>query len=254
VSDTVINDEDLQTTIATLTSSLYTKHFISWSWATTNFTIETADIVPLLWNNPYYSKRDWVNWIQTLMSNNSYMSVWLMAIPVTADAESQKYRYVWVQWQSNWTLAQEQALIPASLNLWQIASIASEFVFVGKIILRYTWWNWHIQQTEKLTWNKYNQVSIVNPQQANQQLAEFEWLYKIWYDSYKEYVYTGENITQVNVWDTSAKVTKLFTKDITYTLTNPTSIVLKDEITLKTLTTTLTYSGANIATVTKVLA
>ena len=52
------------------------------------------------------------------MVNNSYMSVWLLAMPTTSDSSSQNYRYIWVQGQANNTaLETERSLTVSSLNL-----------------------------------------------------------------------------------------------------------------------------------------
>jgi hypothetical protein len=71
---------------------------------------------------------------------------------------------------------------------------------------------------------------------------------------YMEYTLDGsDNITNVDWWDTSGKGTKLYTKVITWTSSNPTTITLKDELANKTMTTTIAYSGDDITNVTKVL-
>lgn len=159
VAATTISDEDLVTTNATLTSSLYTKYYLTGAGATPTFVVETADIVPLSTDRPYYNQFVTGAWQQTLMSNNAYQAIWLVAIPTTASTNSQKYRYIWVQGQSeSTTLATIQALIPANINMSQLAS--PEFVFIGKIIIRYTGGNWQIISVEKLTGNKYNQTNI----------------------------------------------------------------------------------------------
>jgi len=85
--------------------------------------------------------------------------------------------------------------------------------------------------------------------------TEFELLnaWKIGYENYQEFVDASGYTTQVNYWSNSGKLLKLFTKNITYVLGNPTLIVLTDEITLKTLTTVMTYSGDTITTITKTI-
>ena len=44
------------------------------------------------------------------MNNNNYMCLWQVAIPVASDADSQRMRSVWLQGQSEGTLASQQAL------------------------------------------------------------------------------------------------------------------------------------------------
>ncbi len=160
VTATTINDEDIATVNPALTSSLYTKMYNTGTGvSTTNFTVETAEIVPLLANNPYYNRLNANVWSQTLMSNNSYMSVWLFAVPTTADETSQKYRYLWVQGQSNGLLATQQALSPSSLDLGTFATIATEFVCIAQVIIEYTGGNWRLREVRNITGNKIAQAS-----------------------------------------------------------------------------------------------
>jgi hypothetical protein len=73
-------------------------------------------------------------------------------------------------------------------------------------------------------------------------------------EGYMEYTLNGSSqLTNVDYWDTAAKGTKLYTKTITWTGTNPTTVTFKDEIANKTMTTTLAYSGSTLTNVTKVL-
>ena len=159
VSSTMIDDEDLHTANATLTSSLYTKHYIAGAGATSTFVVETADIVPLSTNRPYFNEFTGGAWQQTLMTANSYSDVWLVAVPTSADTTSQKYRYIWVQGQTNGSLATINALTPGYLNLGQLANIATEFVFIGKIVIQYTGGNWTLTSVAKLTGTKLSQVA-----------------------------------------------------------------------------------------------
>ena len=80
---------------------------------------------------------------------------------------------------------------------------------------------------------------------------ELELTRKVSGNSYMEYVLTGDDITQVNYWTNQTKVTKLFTKDITYSLGNATQLIITDESTLKVLTVDIAYSGDTILSVTK---
>lgn len=72
-------------------------------------------------------------------------------------------------------------------------------------------------------------------------------------NSYMEYTTVGDNITQVNYWTDSGKGTKLFTKDITYSGSNPTQVVVTDEISNRILTTTIAYSGNTVTNITKII-
>src|SRR3990167_1776666 len=123
VSATYVNDEDITSTIPLLSSSLYTKYYLSGAGATSTFTVETTDIVPLSTNQPYYNQFTGGVWQQTLMSTSNYQALWLIAIPTTSDAGSLKYRYLWMQGQSqSLNLPTIQALTPSNLNLGQLSA------------------------------------------------------------------------------------------------------------------------------------
>ncbi len=68
--------------------------------------------------------------------------------------------------------------------------------------------------------------------------------------AYSELTYSGNNITNVDIWETAAKITKLFSKVINYTGSNVTSTTTTDELTSAVLTKTLTYIGNNVDTIT----
>jgi hypothetical protein len=61
--------------------------------------------------------------------------------------------------------------------------------------------------------------------------------------AYLDPTYTDGLPTTIDVWDTYAKVTKLFTQTITYTDGLPTTISIVDEILSKTLTKTISYAS-----------
>lgn len=159
VSSTTVKDEDIETTNAALSSSLYTKAYLTGTGVTT-FIVETADIVPLLGNHPYYNQFSSPNWIQTLVPNNDYMIVWLVAVPAQSDTASQKYRYLWVQGQQTGTLAAMQAVNSSTVNVGTFASLFTEFVFIGKIIIRYTGGNWQLREVSKITGTRISQPSV----------------------------------------------------------------------------------------------
>ena len=147
VAATIVHDEDIKTTIPALSAGTYSIYNLT-STGTTVFATGQAEIVPVSGSRPYYNQFSGGNWIQTLMTNNSYMSVWVVAVPCASDAGSQAYRYLWVQGQSNGSLAQEQILTTANLNLGQLATVFTEFVFVGKAILQYIGGDWKVVQVD----------------------------------------------------------------------------------------------------------
>jgi hypothetical protein len=154
---THLHDEDIDLTLAALTSKTYNKFSLSGA-STINFSGATADIVALLTNNPYYNSFSTPNWGQTLMANNSYMCVWLFAAPVTGDAGSQAYRYFWLQGQSNTNLAGQVSATPADLNFGTLADEATEFVALVKIIIRYTGGNWDLYSVTNISGSKFSQT------------------------------------------------------------------------------------------------
>ena len=159
ISSTVINDEDLQTTNTT-TNQAYSQLFLSTSQATPVFTLEATDIVQLAGNHPNYNQFTGGQWIETAMPNNTYMCIWLVAVPTTASVNSQKYRYLFVQGQStSATLATQQGLTPSSLTLSALTSMFTEFAFIDKIIINYTsaGTNWNVAEVDKLSGTKVSQ-------------------------------------------------------------------------------------------------
>lgn len=86
---------------------------------------------------------------------------------------------------------------------------------------------------------------------TNIQDFELIMVWKLNSDLYQEFVYTGEDITQINYWSDNTKATKLFTKNITYSSGNPTVITVLDETTDKIYITTINYTGDEVVSITK---
>jgi hypothetical protein len=159
VSACTIFDEDVPSSIAAISTEVYTQFYLTGATGVTTFAVDAADIVPLLTNNPYYNQFTGGAWQQTLLPNNNYMCVWLIAMPVTSDSVSQKYRFLWMQGQTQGTLASQQALAPSGLSLGTFQDLAPEFVFIAKVILRYTSGNWILTQVDTLTGSRATQVN-----------------------------------------------------------------------------------------------
>ncbi len=174
VAATVVQDEDLVTTIPALADNgPYTLVNINGSGVTT-FTTSAADIVPLSTNNPYYNPITAGNGAQTLMPNNRYMSVWLVAVPATADSGSQLFRYLWIQGQSAGSRATEASKSFADLALGQLRALFTEFVPIGRLILRYTASNWTIDTVEALTGTRVLAgTSVASAPQQRSDIAAF---------------------------------------------------------------------------------
>lgn len=161
ISAATINDEDVPTVNAALTSKSYTLFKLTGAGATASITLNAADIVPLNGNVPYYNQFTGGAWTQTPMTNNTYQAIFVVAVPVSSDATSQQYRYQFIQGQTlSSSLATIQALTSSSVNLNGFVSSAPEFVYIGKIIIQYVGGgtaNWNLVSVEKLTGNKITQ-------------------------------------------------------------------------------------------------
>lgn len=170
ISACTIWDEDNPTTNVELTSKKYSVRYLT-SADTINYNLQADDIVPLSGDNPYYNSFSSPNYGQTLMPDNSMMTVWLYEVPVSSDAASQEIRHVFVQGQS---ITQAANISPAALtaayntelaknsselNLGVPSVVSAEYVAIQKFIIQYTGGNWSIRGSIKLTGSRASQVS-----------------------------------------------------------------------------------------------
>jgi len=94
----------------------------------------------------------------------------------------------------------------------------------------------------------------LNDVEAVNQRLRIEKLFNSAYDDhYAEMTYVGDNLTSVDIWEDSGKTLKLFTRTLSYSGDDLTTVTTVDETTSALLTATLTYSGDNLDTVTKVV-
>ena len=168
IDETTITDEDLPTVLPALTSKAYTIYNLTGA-SVGAYTLSSGDIIPLLVNNPYYNTFLTPNWGQTLMPSNSVATVWVYAVPVSASAGSQAYRYLFVQpqWVTqatsssagalNTAIATENLRLPSELNLGSLTLETPELVCIGKIIIDFTT-NWRLRAVTLLTGNKFSQI------------------------------------------------------------------------------------------------
>lgn len=159
IAELTIYDEDLKSIIPLLNSKKYTHRYLSWAGART-FDIQQDDFIKQNWTVPRYNVFSWWVWSFADIPTSQYAAIFVVWIPATADSVSQEYRYMFVQPQTYWSLAQIQALTPQNLNHWDTASLVSEFVFFWKIIIQSIWWNRQIKSVELLTGTRVNQVSV----------------------------------------------------------------------------------------------
>lgn len=159
ISATVVADEDLRSTIPALTTKLYTQRFLS-GLAVRSFNVAQPEIIAVNGNQPYYNQNVGGNWQQTLFPNNDYGAVFVVALPMTADAGSQAYRYMFVQpQQTSSDINVIRSLVPSNLTHGDSGSLVSEFSFIAKIIIRYIGGNWQIVEISRLDGTRISQVA-----------------------------------------------------------------------------------------------
>ena len=84
--------------------------------------------------------------------------------------------------------------------------------------------------------------------------SELEKLFRAAYSTkYTEFTYSGDDLTTVEVWETSGKLIKLFTRALSYTGDDLTQAITTDYQTGVILTVDLTYAGDDLTSTTKVV-
>lgn len=160
VEATLLYDEDLPTLSAVLNNSQYSNFYLSGADDTVNVVVNQADIVPLSTNRPYWNQFTGGAWQQTLMSNNYYMAVWVLCIPMASDSDSQQWRYLFIQGQSeDNSLSNIQALTPQDVSIGNLRSLLPELVVTNKIIIQYTASNWKIVEVSAITGTSSSQTT-----------------------------------------------------------------------------------------------
>lgn len=94
----------------------------------------------------------------------------------------------------------------------------------------------------------YTQAQVDGLIEASRDRIELQYLsaYNTYYKERTRDV--DEYITQIDIWDSALKTTKLFTKTFTWNTGYLTGSVLTNEISGETLTKTMTYDGAGLLT------
>jgi len=144
---TEVLDEDLQTLNPALNTNSYTRLYLSGS-ETVNYDLTQTEIIEVGANNrPYYYEGASGSYVKTLIPRITkgspakrprYMSVYQIAVPVTADASSQAYRYIFVQGQGySTTLLAEQNRNPQELSLGTFAEINPEYTIFKQFVIQY---------------------------------------------------------------------------------------------------------------------
>ncbi len=138
VDSGVIADEDLQTTINTLTEGTYTTAYRSGGSGT--WTFDTTDTTPyfVTANRLQWNQNTGVTWQLTDVTEDSYINVYDFAVPVASDSDSQKYAHIWISGQAEYTsLAAAQLEFPQNLDLGSFTTLSPEFVAVNRITYQY---------------------------------------------------------------------------------------------------------------------
>jgi len=160
IESTLLYDEDLPTQNPVLNSGLYSQFYLTGADGDVNNAINQADIVPLSGNQPYWNEFTGGSWQQTLMANNSYMAVWVLCIPMAADANSQQWRYLFIQGQTNdGSLSNIQALTPQDVSIGKLRELLPELVVTNKIIIEYRGGNWSIAEVAEIFGTSQSQVT-----------------------------------------------------------------------------------------------
>lgn len=156
ISSTTLWDEDLPSVIASLSTNSYAWFWLS-STGLANITSANAEIVSVTGAIPNYNQYT-TSWIQTPFPVNAYGKIFVVAVPVTADAANQGKRYLFIQPQTvSTTLTTIQAVTSDSVNWGDFANVLTEFNFIGEIIVRYTAANWVITSVSKITGTRTSQ-------------------------------------------------------------------------------------------------
>jgi hypothetical protein len=124
-----IHDEDVDSTIKMLTGTYSTFRVTS---GTTNF--QAGEDYPFRATGSYILINNPTTGAETVATNLRFLNVYQIALPVTNDADSQKYRMVFLQPQAEYTsatLAQEEDI--SHLSLGNFASQFVEAVFYTRL-------------------------------------------------------------------------------------------------------------------------
>jgi len=69
--------------------------------------------------------------------------------------------------------------------------------------------------------------------------------------AYKEFTYSGNKVTNIDIWTDASKTVQIFAKTITYTGDNVTKITTTNSISGQVLTKVLAYSGSDVISITE---
>jgi hypothetical protein len=163
LGSTVIVDEDVPTTNASVSTGSYTRFNLTGSGATAVIAVDQTDFVNTgAGGRANYNLNTAGTWSVAESANNTYGKWFLVNIPVTSDAESQKMRTVWIMPQTvSTTLATITAITPSDINWGALTGAGTqEYVFVGEVIVQSVGGNnWQITSAKVLTGSRLAQIS-----------------------------------------------------------------------------------------------
>lgn len=160
VADTTLRDEDLESLVNALSTNSYCQRRLTGTAENGTRTFQTAqtEFIKLSTNQPYWNEWTGSTWQDTLMTNNYFAAVFIVAIPAAHDANSQLYRLMWVQPQMqspDFALIDE--LTSASLKHGEPSALVAEYNFIGKIIIKYIGGDWQVVKYETINGNRVMQ-------------------------------------------------------------------------------------------------
>jgi len=171
ISQTIIRDEDIDTTLPAKTADNYTQGFNTGT-GVFNFELDQADMIPVAGAQPFYNLFDTgtSTWGQAQFPANSIATVWVFAIPVCSGTTCQKYRYVFVQPQ--WITqaanpsagalatarAAEEARNISELNITTLTALLPESIGILRYTIQYTASNWTVKSELVLGGTKLSQT------------------------------------------------------------------------------------------------
>jgi len=157
ISSTTLWDEDLPTTLSALTTNSYAWLFLS-GLALTNITTANAEVLSVTGAIPNYNLNTAGTWTQEPFPVNAYGKIFVVAVPVTADATNQAKRYLLIQPQTvSTSLSTIQAVTSDMVNWGEFTGLLPEFNFIGEIIVRYTAANWVLTEVNKINGTRAGQ-------------------------------------------------------------------------------------------------
>lgn len=161
ISDTVVKDEDLESFNAAHNGSYYSQISLITS-ASNRLLTSGVNIVKTIGNQPYYDYWNGTTWVDTPFSNNSFGVIFVVASPCTNDTISYNRRFLFTKPQTTFGSLEEAELYTTNnLTFGNPTTLPPEFVFIGKIIIRYQSANWFISKVEKITGTKSSQTNTV---------------------------------------------------------------------------------------------